>query len=438
MRCGIFVGGRSRRMEGFPKALLRTADDETLLARTVRVVREAGLEPVLVGGDVGSTDVPVVADARPSSGPLGGIVALIADRSAIVVACDMPGLNAADLRRLATIPSEAAVVAPRRDDRWEPLFARYDARAHAVAARRLGEGQLALQGFIDEVGGEVFAIERAALEDVDTVDEAARAGLRITRVEDGMRVEATDALAVEEPLEIRLAYGGTEKTLSITMRTPGDDVALALGFLVSEGIVRSRDDVDEAKSCGPTGNVVRVSLKTTPSDLARLERHFYTTSSCGVCGKTSLEAVRSAPHTPIARGPFVASAIVHALPATLRSAQRAFATTGGLHASGIFDASGRLIVAREDVGRHNALDKAIGERLLAGALPLPDHVLLVSGRASFELVQKAVMAGIPILAAVGAPSSLAVELAREESMTLLGFVRDERFNIYAGAERIGA
>ncbi len=434
MLCGIFVGGRSRRMDGFPKALLRTAEGETLVARTIRVVREAGLEPVLVGGTHG--DLPTIADARPSSGPLGGIVSLIEGRTAIVVACDMPGLNAPDLKRLASIESDAAVVAPRRADRWEPLFARYEARAHAVAARRLAEGKLALQGFIDEVGGEVFSVDAAALEDVDTVEEAARAGLAITRVDHDTQRIAEDTLAVEEPLEIRLAWDGTEKSLSITMRTPGDDVALAQGFLVSEGIIRSRDDVSEAKSCGPTGNVVRVTLAKTPTALERLERHFYTTSSCGICGKTSLEAVRAAAHDPIAKGPFISRALVHALPAKLRAAQRTFETTGGLHASGIFDADGTLVVAREDVGRHNALDKAIGERLQAGALPLGDHVLLVSGRASFELVQKAVMAGIPILAAVGAPSSLAVDLAREESMTLLGFVRDERFNIYTGEERI--
>jgi len=206
---------------------------------------------------------------------------------------------------------------------------------------------------------------------------------------------------------------------------------------VSEGIIRSKADVLDGKKCGPTGNIVRITLADrTPVDLARLERHFYTTSSCGICGKTSLEAVRAAPHDPLGTGPFVASSVIHSLPLTLREAQRTFAKTGGLHASGLFDRSGQMIVAREDVGRHNALDKVVGASLLLERLPLRDHILLVSGRASFELVQKAVMAGLSIVAAVGAPSSLAVDLAREESMTLVGFVRDERFNIYSGPERI--
>ncbi|MDP9149708.1 MAG: formate dehydrogenase accessory sulfurtransferase FdhD [Myxococcota bacterium] len=275
------------------------------------------------------------------------------------------------------------------------------------------------------------------------------------------RAERTDTLAVEEPLEIRLAWqpatgtprslvelgadvGAVERPLSITMRTPGADMELALGFLVGEGIVRSRDDVASCQHCGPpvrpdgSSNTVRVTLgRGHAVDLARLERHFYTSSSCGVCGKTSIEAVRSAPHAPLLDGtPLLAAEIIHGLPGQLRRRQEVFQRTGGLHAAGLFDATGHLLALREDVGRHNALDKLVGARLLDGGLPASDHVLLVSGRASFELVQKAVMAGIPVLAAVGAPSSLAVELAREEGMTLLGFVRDGRFNIYVGGHRI--
>ena len=261
-----------------------------------------------------------------------------------------------------------------------------------------------------------------------------------------------DALAIEEPLEIRLGFSTghnelskkDEKTLSITMRTPGHDVELALGFLVSEGIVHAAADVAEAKHCGPaarddgTSNIVRVTLGAHARfDLERLERHFYTSSSCGVCGKTSLEAVRSAAHAPLVKGaPFIHPSLVHTLPARLREAQLTFSRTGGLHAAGLFDTQGELLTIREDVGRHNAVDKVIGHHHKNNQLPLSNHILLVSGRASFELVQKAVMAGIGILAAVGAPSSLAVELAREESMTILGFVRDGRFNIYCGEDRI--
>jgi FdhD protein len=266
-------------------------------------------------------------------------------------------------------------------------------------------------------------------------------------VDGAFRSGRTDALAVEEPLEIRLAWEAprrVEKTLSITMRTPGQDVELALGFLLGEGIVRSRDEIASYAHCGPavradgTSNIVRVAIAAGRAiDLGRLERHFYTSSSCGVCGKTSLEAVRSAPHAPLPREtPILRAPTVHALPDALRRRQQVFDRTGGLHAAGLFDAGGSLLLAREDVGRHNALDKLVGACLIAGALPASSHVLMVSGRASFELVQKAVMAGIPILAAVGAPSSLAVELAREEGMTVLGFVRDGRFNIYTGAHRI--
>ena len=242
-----------------------------------------------------------------------------------------------------------------------------------------------------------------------------------------------DALAVEEPLEIRVG----QRTVSITMRTPGHDRELALGFLFTEGIIADRDQVAFVRSCGK-GNVAMVQLKQGADvDLSRLDRNFYTSSSCGVCGKTSMEAVRSICPARLAEGwPVVDAEVIHQLPDTLRSAQPVFDRTGGLHASALFDVEGRLIVLREDVGRHNALDKVIGSRFVEGELPLSDRVLLVSGRASFELVQKAAMAGIPIVAAVGAPSSLAVSLAEEAGITLVGFVKRDRFNIYSGASRL--
>jgi FdhD protein len=221
------------------------------------------------------------------------------------------------------------------------------------------------------------------------------------------------------------------------MRTPGQDSELAVGFLFTEGIVTAPEQVMGVSSCG-TGNVVRVDLRPDVAvDLMRLERHFYTASSCGVCGKASLEAVRvCSPHRPAEGRPAVESAVIHRLPETLRTEQVVFDRTGGLHASAMFDINGNLLCLREDVGRHNALDKLIGFQLLSGRMPLSESVLLVSGRASFELVQKASVAGIPILAAVGAPSSLAVDLARECGLTLLGFVREDCFNIYTGADRI--
>lgn len=254
-----------------------------------------------------------------------------------------------------------------------------------------------------------------------------------------------DVLAVEEPLEIRLGYHRqgrrTYQTISVTMRTPGHDRELAAGFLLSEGIVQAREQIQQIHACpapAAGGNVVRVDL--TPGidvNLARLERHTYTTSSCGVCGKTSLEALQVGrrPALP-ADEPAVNPELIHRLPDTLRKAQAVFDRTGGLHAAGLFDRSGALVCLREDVGRHNAFDKLVGAQFLAGNLPLGNHLVLLSGRASFELVQKALMAGLPILAAVGAPSSLAVDLARNCGMTLLGFVRNGRFNIYTGAHRI--
>ena len=257
-----------------------------------------------------------------------------------------------------------------------------------------------------------------------------------------------DALAVEEPLEIRLGYIADgrrkHKSISITMRTSGDDFELAAGFLYTEGIIKSPDQINRIKYCGIPAkggvydNTVRVDLRSDVEiDFKKLERHFYTSSSCGVCGKTSIEALQTGVCALQKRDDVLFSpATIHRLPEMLRTRQAVFDRTGGLHAAALFDGSGEIISLREDVGRHNAVDKLIGARFLNGQIPVSDKLLLVSGRASFELVQKALMAGIPILAAVGAPSSLAVELAREYGMTLLGFVRDRRFNIYCGAERI--
>jgi FdhD protein len=264
----------------------------------------------------------------------------------------------------------------------------------------------------------------------------------VRRVGAGAEREEADQLAVEEPLLIELAYdrdgGRVIESISVTMRTPGHDVELGVGFLFTEGIVGSAREIAAAEVVAQ--NTVRVTLAAdVPVDVRRLERHFYTTSSCGVCGKTSLEALEAArPITlPVGR-PLVSASVVHTLPGALRAAQHAFDRTGGLHAAALFDAAGRLVLLREDVGRHNAVDKLVGASLLAGSLPLTDQVVLVSGRASFELVQKVLAAGVPILAAVGAPSSLAVDTARTYGATLLGFVRGGRFNVYAGGERVSS
>ncbi|QKG57206.1 formate dehydrogenase accessory sulfurtransferase FdhD [Hymenobacter sp. BRD128] len=282
-----------------------------------------------------------------------------------------------------------------------------------------------------------------------TLSQASAERTTVQRVVGSALTRATDVLAIEAPLEISLEYGsaGQRQThsLAVTMRTPGHDAELVAGFLLSEGIVQQAADIitiehhADPRRPKERGNVVRAALAPGVAlALDRLERHFYTTSSCGVCGKTSIDAVKatSCPAPPPAASPRVPASLIHALPARQRAAQPVFEQTGGLHATALFSAEGELLLLREDVGRHNAFDKVVGAALLAGQLPLGQHIVLLSGRASFELVQKAALAGVAILAAVGAPSSLAVEAAEEFGLTLLGFVRNERFNIYSHAQRI--
>ena len=255
-----------------------------------------------------------------------------------------------------------------------------------------------------------------------------------------------DLLAVEEPLEIRLGFGQPatreQRSLSVTMRTPGHDFELALGFLFTEGIINSIEQIETIKYCSDTGkqeeheNLVRVELKQEVQlDFGKFQRHFYTSSSCGVCGKSSIEAIKVNIKV-IESGLTIPSSVIYSLPDKLRKAQHVFEHTGGLHASALFNQFGELIILREDVGRHNALDKIIGTMLFKNEAPMSDFILMLSGRTSFELVQKAAVAGIPVIAAVGAPSSLAVDLAKETGMTLLGFVREGGFNIYCGEKRI--
>ena len=271
--------------------------------------------------------------------------------------------------------------------------------------------------------------------------------VEISRFDGARRAQETDRVAAEEPLEIRIAYstpdGRATRSISITMRTPDNDVELAAGFLFTESIVGNAADIASIETCGPpapdTGhhNVVRVELAADVAvDLGRLQRHFYTTSSCGVCGKASLDALRACGVDRVASHARFSAQALTSVPDRLRAAQVTFEKTGGLHAAAAFDANGQLLATMEDVGRHNAVDKLIGRLLLDGRIPAGQLGLMVSGRASFELVQKALVAGIPLLAAVSAPSSLAVSLAREFNMTLVGFLRGETFNIYSGEDRM--
>ncbi|WAX76874.1 formate dehydrogenase accessory sulfurtransferase FdhD [Streptomyces sp. KMM 9044] len=265
---------------------------------------------------------------------------------------------------------------------------------------------------------------------------------KVVRIRDGVVSSRPDTLVTEEPLEIRL----NGEPLAITMRTPGDDFALAVGFLVSEGVLATAADLRNVLYCAGaradgvnTYNVVDV--QTAPGVVIpdiTLQRNVYTTSSCGLCGKASLDAVRTTTRHPVADSPplRVTPELLASLPDRLRASQRVFDRTGGLHAAALFDEDGELLDVREDVGRHNAVDKLIGRALQSGNLPLSRTVLMVSGRASFELAQKAVMAGIPLLAAVSAPSSLAVDLAAETGLTLVGFLRGSSMNVYAGEDRV--
>jgi FdhD protein len=264
---------------------------------------------------------------------------------------------------------------------------------------------------------------------------------RILSVKGGSPVTRPDLLASEEPMEIRVAGPGrAAESVAVTLRTPGNDFELAVGFLYTEALIDSRADIASVAYCADPGpeeqqyNIVTVEL-TRPFDASSLKRNFYATSSCGICGKASIDQVHLS-CTELEPEPVVAGSTVASLPDKLRGAQRIFEETGGLHGSGLFDAEGSLLSVREDIGRHNAVDKLVGQNLLSGSVPLADRILMVSGRVSFEIVQKAAMGGISILCAVSAPSNLAVETAHDLGMTLVGFVRNGGFNVYAHPERI--
>jgi FdhD protein len=278
----------------------------------------------------------------------------------------------------------------------------------------------------------------------DKPRRASKTKTRVRVVEDGKVRIRPDKLVTEEPMEIRLLTRASRQTVAVTMRTPGADFELAAGFLYGEGIVRSSDDIAKISYCVDSDldaaqqyNIVNVELRAGRDyDLRPLERHFYTTSACGVCGKASLEQLELRGCPVVGPGPEISAETLHSLPEKLREAQGLFDATGGLHAAALFDEDGNLVALREDVGRHNATDKLVGWALLEGRLPLSGYIVMVSGRSSFEILQKCLMAGVPFVCAISAPSSLAVDVSREFGMTLVGFLRERRFNVYAGQERI--
>lgn len=269
----------------------------------------------------------------------------------------------------------------------------------------------------------------------------------VVALDGAIRTRRRDEIVTEEPLELRLGEAAAMRTLAITMRTPGNDFELAAGFLYDEGIVRSRDDIAEITYCLDPAldpqqqyNVVTIECRpgTIAGDLSRFERHFTIGSACGVCGRAQLDSLRNLGVEPIDDDVAIDPALLYELPERMRAAQRVFASTGGLHAAALFDENGDVVAVREDVGRHNAVDKLVGWGLLNGRLPFARCILLVSGRASYEILQKSLMARIPIVGSVSAPSSLAVDLAREFGVTLAGFVRGNRANLYAAEQRIRA
>ena len=271
-----------------------------------------------------------------------------------------------------------------------------------------------------------------------------KAKVRVRVVEDSAARVRPDVLATEEPMEIRLIAGGVRQTVAVTMRTPGSDFELAAGFLYGEGAVSSPEEIERISYCVDADvdaeqryNIVNVELRGGHAfDPRPLERSFYTTSACGVCGKASLDQLELRGYPQLPPGPKLEPEIVYSLPGKLREAQGLFEETGGLHAAALFDAGGDLLALREDVGRHNATDKLVGWALLEGRLPLHDHVVIVSGRTSYEILQKCVAAGVPLVCAVSAPSSLAVDVARRFGVTLVGFLRGNRFNVYSVPERV--
>jgi FdhD protein len=278
----------------------------------------------------------------------------------------------------------------------------------------------------------------------NTSRRGSKTKVRVRVVEDGRSRVRPDALATEEPMEVRVVSGDRRQSVAVTMRTPGADFELAAGFLYGEGVVSSPEDIKRISYCVDVDaeqqyNIVNVELREGRAyDLRPLERHFHTSSACGVCGKASLEQLELRGCPVIPPGPRMPAEKIYALPGKLREAQGLFEATGGLHAAALFDADGELVALKEDVGRHNATDKLVGWALLEGRLPLSDHAVMVSGRSSFEILQKCLTAGVPIVCAISAPSSLAVEVARRFDITLVGFLRGNRFNVYSAPERVCA
>lgn len=453
----LLTGGRSRRL-GTDKATV-VVDGAPLAERLAAVLAAALDGPVYEVGP-GYTGLPLAAEDRPGDGPLaalaaGGRALRAAGHAgaAVVLACDLPFVDEALVGYLAGQPGTAVPVV---DGRVQSLCARYDSAALAAAERLVAGGARAVQALLDVVPVRLLdeddwgtVTEPQRFTDIDTPEDLARAAAvrrpttaaRVLVADSGRLTERPDTLVTEEPLEIRVAGPDEEFTpVNVTMRTPGHDFELAAGWLFAEGVVEDAGDVAAVRYCAlgddepQQFNIVSVRL-AKPVDLGDVARSVATTASCGVCGTATLDRL-TVRCPPLPAGEPMALSVLQHLPEALRRAQTLFDRTGGLHAAAIAAADGALVAVREDVGRHNAVDKLLGHALLGRRLPLAGHSLVVSGRVSYEIVQKAAVAGIPVLCAVSAPSSLAVETAERLGIALLGFVRDGRANIYTHSERV--
>ena len=460
-QAALIAGGRSTRM-GRDKAFLEWRGRPLFAVQLEKLFQANSRRETLLSANADQEfpqfmdGVRVVRDSAPDLGPLGALrdcleACEIGTEFLLILGVDLPHFPADGLRRLVDRSEESDKgVIPHDGDRWDPLVATIPLETLPLIEAQIARGELSLQRFCDRAESEGM-IERVQFDpdwmtNLNTPEQYERIQqglfdhptlLSRYRRDSGF-AEAHDRLAAEEPLEIRVEG----KSVAVVMRTPGHDEELAAGFLRTEGVVESADDLFEISRCrdiedpDAAGNVLDVRLAPNHgADLDKLTRHVFTSSSCGVCGKATIESIFQE-FSPVASSLRISTETLLSLPQRLREAQETFERTGGLHASALFDAEGKLEILREDVGRHNALDKVIGRSLLDGRLPLQDRVLLVSGRISFELIQKALAAGIPLLAGISAPSSLAVDFATKSGQTLVGFLRERGFNVYAGAERV--
>ena len=452
----LIAGGKSSRFGAKDKAFLEWRDQPLFAFQLAKLAQLEPAELFLSANPAQPLPdfidgVTVVHDPEEDLGPIGGLLACLEKCQTeflVVLAVDLPNLPEDFLQ---TLVSERAGIVPEIDGRFEPLVAVYPKSILPLVQEQIKKGERSLQKLIAKADLKTLKIEseteRAFFANLNSPEDLVmiQQGLfdkptLLDRFKRGAGFsEVEDFVATEEPLEIRVE----DRSVAVMMRTPGHDDELTAGFLLTEGVIKDGDDLFEISACPDVdpegiGNTIQARLAPGSSvDMESLTRHVFTSSSCGVCGKATIDSVfQSFESISKGEGNLVSENVLLSLSDTLREAQKTFDRTGGLHASAIFDFEGNLQWLREDVGRHNALDKVIGRGVLDGTMPLSESILLVSGRISFELMQKSLAAGIPIIAGISAPSSLAVEVAKESGQTLVGFLRERSFNVYANSFRV--